>query len=159
MGLQEVKEYFGKFGREKDILEFTESSSTVELAAKAIGTTNERIAKTMALWVDESPILILCAGDARIDNHKYKEYFKNKAKMLTPDELIEYIGHPMGGVCPFGVKSGITVYLDISLKRFDYVYPACGSGNSAIKLTISEIEEFSNYKEWIDVCKLIEKQD
>lgn len=153
MAVDRVKEYFRQFGMEDKIQEFDVSSATVELAAKALNCEPQRIAKTLSFIVGENPILIVTAGDAKVDNHKYKAKFAKKAKMLTPDELIELIGHPMGGVCPFGINDGVTVYLDESLKRFKTVFPACGSPNSAIELTIEEMEKYSGYKEWVDLCK------
>ena len=153
MSIQKVREYFQKFGMEDRVLEFNLSSATVELAAIAVGTAPERIAKTLSFKVGDGYILILCAGDAKIDNRKFKDYFGFKAKMPSPDEVLENIGHAVGGVCPFAINDGIKVYLDESIKRFDTVFPACGSSNSAIGLTISELEKYSNYSEWIDVCK------
>lgn len=156
MAIDKVKEYFKKIGREEDVLEFNESSATVHDAALAIGCDEAHIAKTMSFWVDDKPILIVLAGDTKVDNSKYKQKFSCKAKMIPADMLESVIGHAMGGVCPFAINDGITVYLDESLKRFEYVYPACGSASSAIKLTIPELEKYSNYKEWIDVGKLKE---
>ncbi len=153
MAIEKVKDYFKQWGIEDKILEFDVSSATVELAAQAIGCEPERIAKTLSFMVDGKAILIVVAGDARIDNPKYKAQFSTKAKMLTPDEVNDYIGHAVGGVCPFGVNNSVTIYLDQSLKRFKTVYPACGSSNSAIELTIDELEKYSNYISWIDVCK------
>ncbi|MHC1722813.1 MAG: YbaK/EbsC family protein [Aminipila sp.] len=153
MAIERCREYFRKFNIEDRILEFDVSSATVELAAVAAGCEPERIAKTMSFKIDENPILIVMAGDARIDNSKYKGQFHTKAKMLTPEEVVEYIGHAIGGVCPFGINEGVKVYLDESLKRFKTVFPACGSSNSAIEVTIPELEEYSNYVGWVDVCK------
>ena len=141
---------------EDKILEFPVSSATVELAAKALNTDGCRIAKTLSFSVNESPILIVTAGDAKIDNKKYKTFFGAKAKMLSFDEVEEKIGHAVGGVCPFAINDGIKVYLDESIKRFKTVFPACGSSNSAIELTPDELEKYSNFIEWIDVCKLPE---
>lgn len=154
MAIEKCREYFRKFGMESKILEFEVSSATVELAAVAAGCEPERIAKTMSFKIEDKPILIVMAGDARIDNSKYKAKFHTKAKMLAPEEVIEYIGHAVGGVCPFGIKDGVTVYLDESLKRFETVFPACGSSNSAIELTMPELEKYSNYLEWVDISKL-----
>lgn len=153
MAIDKVKEYFKKFNIEDRIIELPESSATVALAAIALGTEECRIAKSLSFLINDKAILIITAGDAKIDNAKYKGFFKTKAKMIPFNEVEDYIGHAAGGVCPFAIKEGIDVYLDESLKRFDYVYPACGSGNSAIKLTIPELEKYSNYKEWIDVTK------
>lgn len=153
MAIEKVKEYFKEFGMEKKIQEFETSSATVELAAIALNCEPERIAKSLSFKIDEKAILIIAAGDAKVDNAKYKSVFHVKAKMLTIDEVEELIGHAIGGVCPFGINDNIDVYLDISLKRFNTVFPACGSSNSAIELTINEMEKYSNYKEWVDVCK------
>ena len=138
---------------ESRIREFEVSSATVELAAEALHCEPCRIAKTLSFMVDEHPILIVAAGDAKIDNPKYKAQFGTKAKMLTPDEVQTMIGHAVGGVCPFALNSGVVSYLDISLKRFQTIFPACGSSNSAIELTIEELEQCSDYAAWIDVCK------
>lgn len=153
MAIERCREYFRKFNIEDRILEFEVSSATVELAAVAAGCEPERIAKTMSFKIHENPILIVTAGDARIDNSKYKAQFHTKAKMLSPEEVVECIGHAIGGVCPFGINDGVEVYLDESLKRFETVFPACGSSNSAIELTIPELEEYSGYVGWVDVCK------
>lgn len=153
MAIEKVRNYFAGCGMADRILEFDSSSATVELAANALGCEPCRIAKTLSFMVGEAPILIVAAGDAKVDNAKYKVKFGTKAKMLTPDEVVQLIGHAIGGVCPFAVNDGVTVYLDESLKRFDTVFPACGSSNSAIELTIPELEEHSGYSEWVDVCK------
>lgn len=138
--------------------EFPVSSATVELAALALGVEGARIAKTLSFKKDDGCILILAAGDARIDNRKFKDKFHMKAKMPSPDEVLELVGHPVGGVCPFGINDGIDVYLDESLKRFTTVFPAVGSENSAIELNLDELFKYSNAIEWIDVCKLPEPQ-
>jgi prolyl-tRNA editing enzyme YbaK/EbsC (Cys-tRNA(Pro) deacylase) len=153
MSFDRAKEYLKQFGLESHVMEFDVSSATVELAAEAVGCEPARIAKTLSFQVGDESILIVAAGDARIDNSKYKAYFHTKAKMLPFDEVEEKIGHAVGGVCPFGVKEGVKVYLDTSLKRFESVYPACGSSNSAVKLTMEELERSSGYTAWIDVCK------
>lgn len=153
MAVEKVKEYFKKYGMESRIREFEVSSATVELAAEALHCEPCRIAKTLSFMVDGHPILIVAAGDAKIDNPKYKAQFGTKAKMLTPDEVQTMIGHAVGGVCPFALNSGVVSYLDISLKRFQTIFPACGSSNSAIELTIEELEQCSDYSAWIDVCK------
>ena len=155
MSFERAKEYLKKYGLENRVKEFPVSSATVEEAAKAIGCEEKEIAKTLSFIVDDKPILIVVAGDCKIDNSKYKAEFHKKAKMIPFDEVEELIGHSVGGVCPFGIKEGVTVYLDESLKRFDTIYPACGSQNSAAKLTIGELEKASNYKKWVDVCKHI----
>ena len=153
MAIEKVKEFFKKYGMEGRVLEFEVSSATVELAAQALHCEPCRIAKTLSFLVDGRPILIVAAGDAKIDNPKYKARFGTKAKMLTPEEALTLIGHAVGGVCPFAVNEGVVVYLDVSLKRFATVFPACGSSNSAIELTIEELEKYSSYVEWVDVCK------
>lgn len=155
MSIEKVREYFKKNNMENRIKEFEVSSATVELAAKAVNCEPARIAKTLSFKIDEKPILIVVAGDAKIDNHKYKERYGKKAKMLTHEEVLNIIGHPVGGVCPFAIKDGVEVYLDESLKRFKTIYPACGSSNSAIELSIEELEKYSNYSSWVDVCKII----
>jgi prolyl-tRNA editing enzyme YbaK/EbsC (Cys-tRNA(Pro) deacylase) len=154
MAIEKVKEYFKKYGIDNKIQEFEVSSATVELAAKALNCKPERIAKTLSFKVDEQPILIVVAGDAKIDNSKYKAKFNKKAKMLAFEEVETIIGHAVGGVCPFAINDRVEVYLDESLKRFETVYPACGSSNSAIELTIQELEKYSNYISWVDVCKI-----
>lgn len=152
MSIEKVKEYFKQFNRENDILELEQSSATVELAAQALGVEPARIAKTLSFKTENGAILVVTAGDKRINNKKFKQTFSLKAKMLTPDEVFEYTGHKIGGVCPFGLPDkNIKVYLDESLKRFKTVYPACGSGNSAIELSMNELEKFSNFTEWVDV--------
>jgi len=156
MSIQKVKDYFRTFGMEAQVRELQDSSATVELAAQALGCAPQRIAKTMSFSVAGAPILIVTAGDVKIDNAKYKSHFGVKAKMLTVEEVEQQIGHGVGGVCPFAINDGITVYLDESLKRFQTVFPACGSANSAIELTIPQLEKYSNYRQWIDVCKLRE---
>ena len=153
MAIEKVKEYFRQYGMEDKIQEFDVSSATVELAAEALHCKPCRIAKTLSFKVNENPVLIVAAGDAKIDNAKYKAQFKAKAKMLTPDEVESLTGHAVGGVCPFAVNDSVSVYLDGSLKRFQTVFPACGSGNSAIELTIEELEKYAPYTAWVDVCK------
>ncbi|MBR3868646.1 MAG: YbaK/EbsC family protein [Clostridia bacterium] len=156
MSIERVREYFSSKGMENRILEFNVSSATVELAAQALGCEGKRIAKTLSFHVEDRVVLIVAAGDAKIDNPKYKAEFHAKAKMLSFDEAESLIGHAVGGVCPFAVNAGVEVYLDESLKRFETVFPACGSSNSAIELTIPELEEHSGFVKWIDVCKLPE---
>lgn len=153
MAIEKVKAYFAEYNMEDKILEFEVSSATVELAAKAVNCEPERIAKTLSFIVNEQPILIVAAGDAKIDNPKYKGMFHTKAKMISAELVETLIGHAVGGVCPFGINENVTVYLDESLKRFSTVFPACGSSNSAIELSIDELEKYSGYKEWIDVCR------
>lgn len=153
MSIERVKTYFKKFGMEERIQEFEVSSATVELAAKALHCEPQRIAKTLSFMVDGHSMLIVTAGDAKIDNQKYKAQFGVKAKMLSLEEVETLIGHAVGGVCPFGVNEGVDIYLDVSLKRFHTVFPACGSSNSAIEPTIPEMEKYSGYAGWVDVCK------
>lgn len=157
MSIERGRAYFRELGIEDKVMEFDVSSATVELAAQALGVEGARIAKTLSFKTKEGGcMLILAAGDARIDNHKFKDKFHLKAKMLTAEEVLEMVGHPVGGVCPFGINEGISVYLDDSLKRFVTVFPAVGSGNSAIELNLEELFEYSKALEWIDVCKLPE---
>ena len=153
MAIEKVKAYFSAFGMADRIREFDVSSATVELAAQALGCEPCRIAKTLSFLVEGEPILIVAAGDAKIDNPRYKAQFGTKAKMLTPEEAETMVGHEVGGVCPFGVNEDVKVYLDESLKRFSTVFPACGSSNSAIELTIAELEKYSGFLSWVDVCK------
>ena len=154
MSIEKVKEYFRQYDMQARVREFEVSSATVELAALAVGVEPARIAKTLSFMVGDKPILIVTAGDTKIDNPKYKAQFSTKARMLTPDEAVELVGHAVGGVCPFAINEGVEVYLDVSMKRFDTVFPACGSSNSAIELTMEELERYScNFVAWIDVCK------
>ena len=153
MSINKVREYFRQYQMEDRILEMEQSSATVELAAQAVGVEPARIAKTLSFKKGDDTILVVTAGDMKIDNAKYKHFFGTKAKMLTPDEVLEKVGHPVGGVCPFAIPEEVQVYLDESMKRFETVYPACGSGNSAIGLTCEELEKYSNSRGWVDVCK------
>ena len=153
MSIERVKAFFKQSGMEERVLEFEVSSATVELAAAALGCEPQRIAKTLSFMQGEGAVLICAAGDAKVDNHKYKERFGTKAKMLSFEEVEQMTGHAVGGVCPFAVKEGVPVYLDVSLKRFETVYPACGNANSAIELSIPELEKYSGYEAWVDVCK------
>lgn len=153
MSIERVKEYFQSYGIENRIQEFEVSSATVELAAAALSCDPARIAKTLSFLVEDHAVLIVAAGDAKVDNAKYKARFHTKAKMLSPEQVVELVGHAVGGVCPFGVKEGVEVYLDMSMKRFETMFPACGSSNSAIELTIPELEECSGHAGWVDVCK------
>ena len=153
MAIEKVRNYFAAFGMQDRIMEFPVSSATVELAAQAVGVEGKRIAKTLSFRAQDQVILIVTAGDAKIDNAKYKAKFGVKAKMLSFDEVEPTIGHAVGGVCPFGINEGIAVYLDESLKRFETVFPACGSDNSAIELNLTELETYSGCREWVDVCK------
>ncbi|MBR4035793.1 MAG: YbaK/EbsC family protein [Oscillospiraceae bacterium] len=157
MSIEKVREYFRGFDMEDKVLEFELSSATVRLAAIALGTEEARIAKTMSFKKDEGCILVITAGDVKIDNAKYRHTFGLKAKMLTPDEVMEFVGHAIGGVCPFAVKEGVIgIYIDESVKRFNTVFPACGSSNSAIELTPEELFRYSKADAWVDVCKLKE---
>ncbi|MBE0600500.1 MAG: YbaK/EbsC family protein [Firmicutes bacterium] len=153
MAIEKVRAYFRQFDMEDRILEFDVSSATVELAAVAVGCEPQRIAKTLSFVVNDAPLLIVTAGDAKVSNAKYKAVFQTKARMLAFDDAERLTGHAVGGVCPFAVNQGVPVYLDTSLKRFDTVFPACGSPNSAIELTIPELETYSGFRAWVDVCQ------
>jgi prolyl-tRNA editing enzyme YbaK/EbsC (Cys-tRNA(Pro) deacylase) len=153
MSIERVRDYFEQMGVADRIQEFDVSSATVELAAQALGCEGKRIAKTLSFLTDKGAILIVAAGDVKIDNPKYKAQFGCKAKMLTHEQAAQLIGHAVGGVCPFAVNEGVDIYLDESLRRFETVFPACGSSNSAIELTIGELERLSGASHWIDVCK------
>ena len=154
MAIDKVKEYFKQYNIDDRIQEFDVSSATVELAAMALGCEGKRIAKTLSFLVDNKALLVVAAGDAKVDNPKYKATFSCKAKMLSYEQVEELVGHAVGGVCPFAISEDVTVYLDESLKRFETVFPACGTANSAIELSIPELERCSGMKEWVDVCKL-----
>lgn len=156
MAFSRAKEYLDNLGFGDRVREFTVSSATVELAAAALNTEPAHIAKSMTFKVEDKPVMVITAGDTKIDNRKFKEYFKTKATMLSFEEVHNLIGHDVGGVCPFGINEGVAVYTDVSLKRFDIVYPACGSSNSAVKLTPEELFSLSGAKEYIDVCKIKE---
>ncbi len=154
MSLESVKEHFRKWNREEDVMEFDSSSATVEQAAETIGVEAAQIAKTLSFRGEgENAILVVAAGDAKIDNKKFRQTFGFKARMLSPDEVLEQTGHRIGGVCPFGLARNLDVFLDISMKRFKTLFPACGSTNSAIELTCDELFTYSYAKEWVDVCK------
>lgn len=154
MSAEKAKSHLEKFGFGDRIQFFDQSSATVELAAQALGCEPARIAKSLTFLVNEKPVMIVAAGDVKIDNAKYKAEFGTKAKMLSAEQVSELIGHEVGGVCPFGINAGVEVYLDVSLKRFEYVYPACGSGNSAVKLTIEELEKCSGFTKWVDASAI-----
>ena len=156
MSIEKARECLRRFGAEERILEFDVSSATVDLAAAALGVDGARIAKTLSFKKDDGCLLVVAAGDARIDNRKFKDTFSCKAKMLTPGEAESMIGHSVGGVCPFGRNEGVPVWLDASLRRFDTVYPAAGSSSSAIELSLNELYAFSEASGWVDVCKLPE---
>ena len=153
MSIEAVRNYLKQWQIDDRIQEFDVSSATVELAAKALNCAPERIAKTLSFLVDDQALLLVTAGDAKVDNGKFKAQFHTKAKMLTPEQAVNMVGHAVGGVCPFAVNPGVLVYLDESLRRFDTVFPACGSSNSAIELTISQLEQYSGSLGWIDICK------
>lgn len=158
MAFEKAKKYLDEKGYGDRVSTFTVSSATVELAAKAVGTAPAHIAKSLTFKVGDKPVMVVCAGDTKIDNHKFKQFFHVKASMLSFDEVHSLIGHDVGGVCPFGVNDGVEVYLDESLKRFDIIYPACGSDNSAVKLSPDELEAISGSKGYIDVCKIKEPE-
>ena len=154
MSIQAVKDYLKQFGRDKDVMELPVSSATVPLAAEALGVAPARIAKTLSFADGEGALLLVAAGDARVDNARFKARFEKKAKMLTPDQALALTGHAVGGVCPFAIDNPqVRVYLDVSLKRFETVYPACGSSNSSIEITCRELEAYSKAEGWVDVCK------
>ncbi len=159
MSVEVVKKYFEGTELEGKVLEFEESSATVELAAAAVGTDPDRIAKTLSYILEEGPILIVMSGKSRLDNRKYKDTFHKKAKMIPFDEVEDLVGHPPGGVCPFAVKDGVSIYLDESLKKHETVFPAAGSGNSAIEMTMKQLEEFTKEPKWIDVSKMPENAE
>lgn len=160
MSIEKVRAYFKGFGIEERIREFGVSSATVELAARAVGVEGARIAKSLSFKVEDKPVIIVTAGDAKVDNGRYKARFHTKAKMLTREEAHTLIGHDVGGVCSFALPEDVKVYLDVSLKRFDTVFPAAGSGNSAIELTCEELEKYSsNFQQWVDVCKAWRTED
>lgn len=153
MSIEKVRAYFAQWGMEDKVRELDQSSATVEEAAAALHTEGKRIAKSMSFMLGEQPILVIFAGDARVDNHKFKEKFHKKATMIKAQDVERLIGHPVGGVCPFAINDGVDVYLDESLKRFQTVFPACGTANSAIELTLPELEKYARAKEWVDVAK------
>lgn len=159
MAIQAATEHLSEFNAEHRIQVFEVSSATVELAALALGVQPQRIAKTLAFRDVEGALLIVTAGDAKIDNAKFKAHFSMKARMLNPDETLDKVGHAVGGVCPFGVKAGCKIHLDVSLRRFETVFPACGSSNSAIELDLIELEQFSKALGWVDVCKTVNDQE
>jgi len=159
MSIEKGRAFFRAHGIENRVLEFTVSSATVELAAEALGVAPARIAKTLSFKSGDNCVLVVAAGDARIDNHKFKETFGHKAKMLSSDEVLELVGHAVGGVCPFGAKDGIPVYIDQSVLRFKTIFPAVGSSNSAIELTPDELFMYSAALEWVDVCKILENEE
>ncbi|MBR4262127.1 MAG: YbaK/EbsC family protein [Bacilli bacterium] len=153
MSLDRVKEYLKKYNMDDKIIEVNSSTATVELAARALNTEEDRIAKTLSFWINDKPILIVLSGNSKIDNKKYKSFFNTKAKMIDIQEVEKVIGHAVGGVCPFGINEGVDIYLDESLKKYDTVYPACGEANTAIEISINDLERVVPYKEWINVSK------
>ena len=153
MSYLKAKQHLEKYNLESRIIEFSSSTATVALAAEQVGVSEGEIAKSMSFLVNDQPILVIVAGDKKIDNHKYKDEFKVKAKMISFDDVETLIGHKAGGVCPFGINDNVRVYLDLSLKKYEYVYPACGTSNTAVKLLINELEKASKYIKWVDVCK------
>lgn len=153
MSIERVKEYFRSLGMEERVMEFETSSATVDLAAQTVGVIPARIAKTLSFKKGDGAFLVVTAGDAKVDNKGFKAEFGLKAKMLTPQEAVELVGHAVGGVCPFAVNEGVDVYLDESMKRFETVFPACGSSNSAIELTCDELYQLSGAIKWVNVCK------
>ena len=153
MSFKTAKEYLKRYNLEDNIIVFKESCATVKEAAETIGCKEEEIAKSISFLIDEKPILIIASGNAKIDNSKYKQEFHINAKMIPYNEVEDFIGHKAGGVCPFGIKDNVTVYLDTTLKNFKTIYPACGDSNSVIKLTLEELEKASNFNKWVDVCK------
>lgn len=155
MSIERVRDYFKQFGIENRIQEFQVSSATVALAAEALSVEPARIAKSLSFMVDGKAVIVVVAGDAKVDNAKYKAQFHTKAKMLTPDEAETLIGHAVGGICPFGIHDGAEVYLDVSMQRFDTVFPAAGSANSAVEMTCEELFQYSKALEWVEVCKII----
>jgi prolyl-tRNA editing enzyme YbaK/EbsC (Cys-tRNA(Pro) deacylase) len=159
MSIEQVRRYLRRWNRDKDIIEIEVSTATVLEAASALGVIPARIAKSISLKQGDTAMVIVVAGDMKLDNRKYKDLFGIKAKMLSPGEALQFTGHAVGGVCPFGLPAGVPVYLDVSLKRFATVFPACGSGNSAIELTMDELDEYSQNKEWVDLCKNIIEEE
>lgn len=153
MSFLKAKEYLKNYNLDDRIIEFSESTATVSEAAHALGCKEEAIAKSLSFLIDDKPIMILVAGDCKIDNAKYKAEFSTKAKMIPFDDVEKYIGHAAGGVCPFGINDNVVVYLDESLKKLETLYPACGNPNSAVRLNVIELEKVSNYKKWVNVCK------
>ena len=153
MSFENVKKYFEEIEMDSKIIELKDSSATVEQAANALGCKPEHIAKTMSFFLNDRPILIVTAGDAKVDNKKYKNMFHQKAKMIPSEQVEKYVGHAPGGVCPFAVNSDVSIWLDVSLKRFNRVYPAGGNGHSAVNLSLQELAEYSNCIGWVDVCK------
>lgn len=153
MPFEKVKRYFEDKGLGQRVIALEKSSATVEEAAEAIGCEPKQIAKTMSFFLNDRPILIVTAGDAKVDNKKYKNMFHQKAKMIPSEQVEKYVGHAPGGVCPFAVNSDVSIWLDVSLKRFNRVYPAGGNGHSAVNLSLQELAEYSNCIGWVDVCK------
>jgi prolyl-tRNA editing enzyme YbaK/EbsC (Cys-tRNA(Pro) deacylase) len=158
MSVEQVREYLKRWNRDQDVIEMDASTATVLEAANAFKVIPARIAKSISLKQGDKVVVIVVAGDMKLDNRKYKDRFGIKARMLNPEEALQFTGHAVGGVCPFALPDGVSVYLDVSMKRFDTVFPACGSGNSAIELTMDELDEYSQNTEWVDVCKPIAEE-
>jgi prolyl-tRNA editing enzyme YbaK/EbsC (Cys-tRNA(Pro) deacylase) len=156
MSIEQVRGYLRRWSREKDIIEMDASTATVAEAAAALGVIPARIAKSISLKRDDGAMIVVTAGDMKLDNRKFKDHFGFKARMLSAEEALNYTGHAVGGVCPFGLPPGVAVYLDVSMQRFETVYPACGSGNSAIELNLDELNEYSQSLDWVDVCKTVD---
>lgn len=154
MSIEKVRNYLKQFSKDKDILEMEQSTATVQLAALALDTEEARIAKSLSFYDNDSAMIVVVAGDAKIDNKKFKQEFGFKAKMLSSEDAVKYTGHAVGGVCPFALPENVKVFLDDSMKRFKTMFPACGSSNSAIELTLEELDKLSNNKKWVDVCKI-----
>lgn len=154
MAFEKAYDYLEARGMADRVLQFTVSSATVELAAAAVGCESEKIAKSLTFLTGDGPVMIVCAGDAKVSNSKYKAQFREKAKMLSKEDVAALIGHDVGGVCPFGINDGVRVFLDVSLRRFGYIYPACGNASSAVKLTPEELNSLANSQGWIDVCSI-----
>lgn len=154
MAIEKVRKHLEQFGRAADILEFESSSATVELAAKLLNVDPAEIGKTLSFRDGDSALLVVASGDAKVDNAKFKNTFGFKARMLNAEEVLNFTGHEVGGVCPFGIEKPIKIYLDASIQRFDFIYPGCGSHNAMIKLSIKEMWEYANALDWVDVCKL-----
>ena len=155
MGIEQVRDYLKQFNRDNDIIEMNISTATVPEAAKALDVIPARIAKSISLKKGETAIVVVTSGDMKLDNSKFKNHFGFKARMLSAQEALRFTGHAIGGVCPFGLPSQIEVFLDVSMRRFQTVFPACGSGNSAIELTLDDLNKYSRSTEWVDVCKII----
>ena len=158
MSAEAVKNYLRRWNREGDIILLEVSTATVSLAALALGVEEARIAKSISLRMDDGAAIVVAAGDVKIENRKFKDRFAQKPKMLTAEETLRFTGHAVGGVCPLALPEGVAVYLDVSLRRFKTVFPACGTANSAIELSLAELEEYSGSRGWVDVCRIPERE-